>query len=174
MIKIFASTLLLFFTSVTSAQQINIIPQPKSLKQPRIAANFNITPSTEIVLEGSNMKKALNFLNDYLQRFYLFKLKVVKNSSSKNTIRLNYDRLDNEIEGAYNLTVDSKGVYIGGDNENGVFYGIQTLIQLLPVPDARLKMRPAKLTIPYVSIEDVPRFAYRGMHLDVARHFFFG
>ena len=123
-------------------------------------------------MEGSNTENAVNFFNEYLKRFYLFKLKVVKNSSSKNTIRLNYDRLDNDIAGAYNLRVDGNGIYISGDNENGVFYGIQTLIQLLPVPDAGLKTKPGKLTIPYLSIEDAPRFAYRGMHLDVARHFF--
>jgi hexosaminidase len=117
------------------------------------------------------MNNAVNFFNDYLQRFYLFKLKVVTNSTSPNAIRLNYERFDHEMPGAYNMTVDAKGVYIAGDNEDGVFYGIQSLVQLLPVPDSRLKMRPAKLEIPYLSIEDAPRFAYRGLHLDVSRHF---
>ena len=172
MIKILAPLLFLFFALVSTAQQINIIPQPKSVKQSRIAANFIITPSTQIILGGNNMENAVNFFNNYLQRFYLFKLKVVKTSSSKNIIRLNYDKLDNEIAGAYNLRVDGSGIYISGDNENGVFYGIQTLIQLLPVPDASIKMKTGKLALPYVSIEDAPRFTYRGMHLDVARHFF--
>ncbi len=165
------SLFILFSAFITSAQELNIIPQPKSVKQPKIAASFTITAATQIVLEGSNMTNAVNFLNDYLQRSYQFKLKVVKNSTSKNVIRLNFERLENEMAGAYNMTVDSKGVYIAGDNENGVFYGIQTLIQLLPLPDFRLKMRLAKLDIPYVSIEDAPRFAYRGLHLDVGRHF---
>src|SRR5690606_21309746 len=80
-------------------------------------------------------------------------------------------RMDNEIPGAYNMTVDGKGIYIAGDNEDGVFYGIQTLIQLLPVPEAGSKIRRDKLNIPYVAIEDAPRFAYRGMHLDCSRHF---
>lgn len=163
----------LFLISVSvSAQTISIIPQPKSVKQPKIAANFSITPATQIVLEGSNMEKTVSFFNDYLQQFYLYKLKVVKNSTSKNVIRFNFERLDNEIPGAYNMTVDANGIYIAGDNEEGVFAGMQTLIQLLPVPDARLKMRPVKLDIPYVSVEDAPRFAYRGMHLDVCRNFF--
>ena len=167
------TTALLFalFLSIISSAQINIIPQPVSIKEPRIAAKFSITPATQIVLEGSNMDNSVSFLNDYLQQFFLFKLKVVKNSSSKNAIRLNYERLDNEIPGAYHMTVDGKGIYIAGDNEDGVFYGIQTLIQLLPVPDVRLKMRPNKLDIPYVSVEDAPRFAYRGLHLDCGRNF---
>jgi len=162
---------LLLMCSVIRAQ-VSIIPQPVSVKQPRINAKFSITPATVIVLEGSNLQKTAALLNDYLQQFYLFKLKVVDKSASANAIRLNYERLDKPIEGAYVLTVNNKGAYIAGDNEAGVFYGVQTLFQLLPVPDARLKMRPNKLAIPYISIEDEPRFEYRGIHLDVGRHFF--
>ncbi len=58
-----------------------------------------------------------------------------------------------------------KGIYIGGDNEEGVFYAVQTLIQLLPVE------RQQALDVPYLEINDEPRFGYRGMHLDAARHF---
>jgi hexosaminidase len=147
------------------AQQVSIIPQPVSVKQPKIAARFPITAATQIVLEGSNLEKTASYLNEYLFQFYKLKLKIVKKTISKNVIRLNYERMDGPIEGAYNMTVDNNGVYIAGDNEKGVFYGIQTLIQLLPI-------EPGKLTIPYISIEDAPRFEYRGMHLDVARHFF--
>jgi len=45
---------------------------------------------------------------------------------------LNYDRLDHSIAGAYHMTINKQGVYIGGDNATGTFYGIQSLIQLLP------------------------------------------
>jgi hexosaminidase len=161
-------TISLFIILVTatgiSAQQLSIIPQPVSVKQPKIAARFPITFSTQIVLEGSNLERTASYLNDYLLQFYKFKLKVVKTSTSKNVIRLNYERLDAPVEGAYNMTVDGKGVYIAGDNEKGVFYGVQTLLQLFP--------SEGKLSVPYVSIEDAPRFEYRGMHLDVGRHFF--
>jgi hexosaminidase len=168
-----ASLLLLFcFSIIAQGQQLNIIPEPVSVKQPRIAAKFTINPSTQIVLEGSGLENAAAFLNDYLQQCYLFKLKIVNKLSSANSIILNYERMDNEVAGAYRMTVNNKGVYIAGDNAQGVFYGIQTLIQLLPVPEARLKMRPNKLAIPYVSIEDAPRFGYRGLMLDVCRHFF--
>lgn len=170
--KLRSLALFLFVHAVVSAQTIDIIPRPKSVMQPRIAASFVLSPATAILLEGSNMENSVAFLNDYLQHNYLFTLNVVKETKSDNVIRLNFERLDGEQAGAYNLTVNNKGVYIAGDNEDGVFYGIQTLIQLLPVPDARLKMRPNTLKIPHVSISDEPRFAYRGMHLDVSRHFF--
>ena len=158
--------------------QISIIPEPASIKEPRIAAKFSISDSTQIVLEGSNLENAANFLNDYLQQCYGFKLEIAKTGSSNDVIILNFDRLDNPLPGAYQMTVDNKGVYIGGDNEEGVFYGVQTLIQLLPTDNksqtsAKESFRTnLKLPIPYVSIQDHPRFEYRGMHLDCGRHFF--
>ncbi|MEO6313894.1 MAG: beta-N-acetylhexosaminidase [Chitinophagaceae bacterium] len=151
------------------AQTINIIPQPAQIKQPKIMASFTVTPATQLVLEGSGLENSANYLNEYLSRFYNFKLKTVKKASSKNAITLNYEKMDHPIPGGYTLTVDNNGIYIAGDNENGDFYGIQTLIQLLPVPATA---QTTKLNIPYVSITDFPRFAYRGLMLDAARHFF--
>ncbi len=155
----------------TVAQEISIIPQPTSVKQPRIAAKFNINASTQIVLEGSGLEQSASFLNEYLQQFYKLKLKTVKKPTSANIIRLRYKKLGKPIAGAYQLVVDSKGVTISGDNARGVFYGMQTLLQLLPVPDVKSKTA-LKPSLPYVSIDDAPQFAYRGLHLDVTRHFF--
>jgi hexosaminidase len=166
----------LFFSGmavISFAQtSINIIPQPAEIKQPKIAASFTITPATEIVLEGSGLENSANFLNDYLDRFYHFKLKLVKKAGSKSIIALNYEKMDYAIAGAYTLTSDAKGIYIAGDNETGAFYGVQTLIQLLPVPDAGNPVPNSKLAIPFLSIKDYPRFAYRGLMLDAGRHFF--
>ena len=153
------------------AQEISIIPQPTSVKQPRIAAKFNINANTQIVLEGSGLEQSASFLNEYLQQFYKLKLKTVKKPTSTNIIRLHYKKLARPIAGAYQLVINNKGVTISGDNARGVFYGVQTLLQLLPVPDAKSKLA-LKPTLPYVSIDDAPQFAYRGLHLDVTRHFF--
>lgn len=153
------------------AQSVQLIPEPSFVKQPKTAARFSINAATVLVLEGSNLEQPALFLNDYLEQYYKLRLSVVNNSTSKNAIRLNYERMDNEMPGAYHLTVDEKGVYIAGDNDAGVFYGIQTLIQLLPVPDPKLKTTALKTTIPFIRVEDAPRFEYRGMHLDVGRHF---
>lgn len=64
-------------------------------------------------------------------------------------------------EEGYTLQVDGKGIVVKAATEAGLFYGQQTLLQLL-TPDG----------IPYVKIEDAPRFPYRGLHLDVSRHIF--
>ena len=129
--------------AISIQAQISIIPQPASVKQPKIAAKFSITPSTQIVLEGGNLENIAGYLNDYFQQFYHFKLKVAKTFSGSNAIILNYDRLDNPLPGAYEMTVNNKGVYIGGDNEEGVFYGVQTLIQLFPVATNQTSTNPS-------------------------------
>jgi hexosaminidase len=64
------------------------------------------------------------------------------------------------------MDVTSSGVNVRGQNAAGAFYGIQSLIQLLPVE------RSASLAVPYVTIHDQPRFQYRGLMLDCGRHFF--
>ncbi|PWJ59582.1 hexosaminidase [Dyadobacter jejuensis] len=72
----------------------------------------------------------------------------------------------------YRLMVTPKGVKIQAQTPQGAFYGVQSLLQLLPVEIFSPKMAgDVTWSIPYVTIKDVPRFAYRGLMLDVARHF---
>jgi hexosaminidase len=152
--------LLLFACLASKAQNnLNLVPVPAALKMGTGAVN--IDKNTVIVLEGSGLEKNAAFFNDHLQKAAGYKLKTAKDHTGSNVIRLNFERLDHGIPGAYNLTVDNKGIYIAGDNAAGVFYGIQTLIQLLS----------DKTTVPQLTINDYPRFEYRGMHLDVSRHF---
>jgi hexosaminidase len=163
--------------SINCCAQLNIVPAPVQVKMGSGVVIIN--NSTQIVLEGSGLERTAALLNDYLQVSYGLKLKIVNTYSNANSITLNYERLDNALPGAYHLTADKKGIYIAGDNAQGVFYGVQTLFQLLPV----IKERPVQknnpgitdrqaLSVPQLSITDYPRFAYRGMHLDVSRHFF--
>jgi hexosaminidase len=161
--KLFAFSLLI--APILLSAQVNIIPQPVEVKMPATAGSFTITARTPIILEGSGLENSAAFLNDYLQMVYGFKLKVQKNASAGG-IRLNYERMDHPIPGAYNLEVRKDAILINGDNANGVFYGMQSLIQLLPVD------QHVSLPVPFVSIKDYPRFSYRGLHLDVGRHFF--
>jgi hexosaminidase len=82
-----------------------------------------------------------------------------------NIIILDYEKMDSDIPGMYLMHITRNRVMITGDNATGSFYGIQSLIQLLPMEKKK------NLMIPCLEIEDKPRFAYRGMHLDVGRHF---
>src|SRR6185503_8572419 len=73
----------------------------------------------------------------------------------------------------YRLRVASDGVSITASDPAGIFYGVQTLYQLMPKEiGSKTKASSVTWTIPAVTIEDHPRFGWRGLMLDVSRHFF--
>lgn len=72
----------------------------------------------------------------------------------------------------YKLDVNSRGIKIEASTAAGIFYGIQTLLQLLPPDVEGNVVKNIAWDIPYVEIEDHPRFGWRGLMLDVSRHFF--
>jgi hexosaminidase len=157
--------LAVFFTA--GSQSLNIIPQPKSVQPGK--GNFSISKKTVIAVKNDEDKKAAHFLNAYLKEFYGLELDIDK-QESKDYIRLSTKTSQESGKDAYQLSVGNDGVSIEGNSHAGTFYGIQTLIQLLPIPEANQKL--TKLNIPQVLVQDEPRFNYRGMHLDVSRHFF--
>lgn len=157
--------LLTFSLNKIFSQTYNIIPAPVSL-QPG-AGSFSLTSNTQLIVADSGDTASANFLNIYLQRHFGFTLKVAKEANA-NFIRLTTKKFIAPVknEGRYSLNVTNNNVVIEGDTYMGTFYGIQTLIQLLPIEKRN------ELSVSSVTVTDYPRFSYRGMHLDVARHFF--
>ena len=169
--KILSIALLLNGLIAAGQNDLNLVPMPAEIKMGK--GSFYLDKNTSIVLEGSGLEKIAALLNEEMKRLLWHELKIT-NKYVPNSISLNYERLNNPLPGAYNITIDEKGIYIAGDNAEGVFYGIQTLLQIFPgdhAPQAAITEN-FKIKIPYVNITDYPRFAYRGMHLDVGRHFF--
>jgi hexosaminidase len=72
---------------------------------------------------------------------------------------------------SYRLNVTTEGITLNAADYAGLFYGLQTLSQLMP-PDAATASDVSQIKLPVIGIDDAPRFSYRGVHLDVARHFF--
>ncbi|WP_242923246.1 glycoside hydrolase family 20 protein [Pontibacter liquoris] len=156
--------LFLLIAQVATAQEISIIPKPASVQQ--MPGTFTITKNTVIAVKDKKDRDAANFLNDYLQQVYGFKLDI-KKKGKHNFIRFaTHKPAGTPAKDGYTLTATKDGVTIEGDTYAGTFYGLQSLIQLLPVE------KSTSLVIPAVAIKDVPRFDYRGMHLDVGRHMF--
>ena len=155
----------LFISICASAQTVQITPAP--LKTVIHKGTFTISQNTVLVLNDEAEKGTAEFLNLYLKDLYGFELKTA-GSADANYIRLTTRRFIQAPEnpGKYNLVVKVSGVEIEGDTYQSTFYGLQSLLQLLPLTKSK------NLVIPCVNIEDQPRFEYRGMHLDVCRHFF--
>jgi hexosaminidase len=147
-----------------------IVPRPVHVT-PRGGGSFTLTASTVITTDAAS--RALGGqLADYLFPATGFRL-VVAAVGAGRTISI---RLDSTLaalgDEGYRLDVSSTRVTIRARRPAGAFYGIQTLRQLLPPAIFRqAKVTGTPWTIPAVSIEDYPRFSWRGMHLDVGRHF---
>jgi len=161
------STISLFFVFIISmtisAQQVSIIPQPANLVMKH--GSFGLSASTVLVVRNGVDDNTADFFNDYLKLNFGLKLKKVKSAASNYIQFTTLQTLVPGKEGAYSLSVLSKTITIQGQTASGTFYGMQTLIQLLPT------IRSSRFSIPALSITDEPRFGYRGMHLDVGRHF---
>ncbi|MDR6944838.1 glycoside hydrolase family 20 protein [Mucilaginibacter pocheonensis] len=135
---------------------------PKPFKVQKTNAVFSFTPSTGITLQAGIDTANLTFFNRYFHSLAGYGLPIIKTAAS---ITLNIDSTKVPQPEGYILSVTSKQVSITGHDQAGVFYGLQSLIQLLHPSNG-------KITVQGCTIEDHPRFAYRGMHLDVSRHFF--
>ena len=142
--------------------QLDIIPQPAEVKMG--TGNHAFKTPLQVVYDEP-AKRSAEFLSEYLKGVY--KVECTLSPSTSNSRDPYYILLKIGAvaqKGEYELTID-KSLSITGDEE-GVFYGVQTLIQLLP-PHISNNL----IQLPYVTIKDYPRFGYRGMHLDCGRHF---
>ncbi|MBG9378367.1 beta-N-acetylhexosaminidase [Panacibacter sp. DH6] len=170
--KLFVSFGILLSVCGFTQQSVNIIPAPQ--KAELKAGTFALSPATKIVLISTDVQRSAAFLNNYLGKFYdtrlpfVIQAKAVKDDPEwQNVIVLNLNKSASGITGAYTLSVDNNKVYIESANEEGIFYGIQSLIQLLPLKKEKKGIMP----VAQCEISDAPRFAYRGMMLDCGRHF---
>ncbi|MDH7599994.1 MAG: beta-N-acetylhexosaminidase [Sedimentisphaerales bacterium] len=150
--------------------QVSVVPRPSGIRLTE--GRFVLGPDTQIVTDPQTDRLGQT-LAAYLRPATGLALPVVKSSGGDHAIVLSLDAslVDLGPEG-YRVSVDPNRVQIKALTQAGVFYGIQTLRQLLP--PAIFSGKPVsgvEWVIPSVQIEDRPRFSWRGMHLDVARHF---
>lgn len=167
-----AGALALACASCTAEKEANYqvipLPQEVSLTQRN---PFKLNENVLIAYPENNalLQRNAEFLSEYIQQAtnYAPKIKAIAAGEQvKNAIVLGLDPGIANKEG-YVLTTTPEGISINGQTENGVFYGIQTLRKSIPA-----EAKGATVLIPAGEIKDEPRFSYRGMHLDVGRHFF--
>lgn len=169
--KLLLQIIVVFLCSSTiSAENVanyEVIPLPQEILKSE-GKSFTITKKTKILYSPGNdqLKQNAVFLADYVKRASGLELKVKAGKKGSNAIILDAGLKSNNNE-SYQIKVDEKNVMIHGASEAGNFYGVQTIRKSLPEV-----ANVDALILPAVEINDYPRFGYRGMMLDVCRHFF--
>jgi len=166
-LKVFVLLLLLAgFGKVAFAQQNTFSIIPKPLKTEMRSGSFEVTAQT-LIISGTSIDSAeTNLFSASVKELTGLNLQVENSGQIKqNSITLTIDTQKITKPEAYALSVSGKQISLIAADHAGLFYGFQTLLQLI-------KVENGKIFIPNCIIEDAPRFAYRGMHLDVGRHFF--
>jgi hexosaminidase len=172
---VLAACLMTTSAFAANTNELPLIPWPQKVQ--RFDSEFHLTPQTRIYTDWGSRKTG-RFLAAYLQPAtgFPFKLKVkwISDAVIPNGILLTTRDANNNLgpEG-YELTVSTNSVVIRAPAQAGLFYGVQTLRQLLP-PEifSSNQVTDADWRMPCVHIEDWPRFGWRGLMLDVSRHFY--
>lgn len=146
---------------------IRIIPQPaRVLTQDGV---FRITPTTKIIVDNydQQLSEIARFLTAHVEKYFGITTMVISEKKAPNSIILKINESLKIGKEDYKLTVLPSGIILEATAPNGLFYGIQTLIQLMPYSPQLLN----EIIVPGVEINDGPQFAWRGLQLDVSRHF---
>lgn len=155
--------LLLFFHLSYSQNELALIPKPTKIELGK--GNFVLNKETVIQAEENSFEA--QYLQQSIKEKTGLDLKISPNYSENGIQFLlqipdttNFDRT------RYSLNVFKKNVNVIGTSHQAVFYGIQSLLQLIPFE------KKSEVILPCLAIEDKSKYAWRGMHLDCARHFF--
>nr|WP_294945321.1 family 20 glycosylhydrolase [uncultured Mucilaginibacter sp.] len=160
--------LLISATTIVKAQDadpnMGIIPAPVTVK--KSVGEFILSQETKIQADTPN-NKAVLFFSSFLSNNMAYNKQVgLRNTNAgSNVIYLTSTGAEGLPAEGYRLTITPQQITIAAKGA-GLFYGIQTLMQLMPLE------RAATVKLPCATIEDYPRFGYRGLMLDVCRHFF--
>ena len=149
-------------SQITVKQAPQILPMPSHIDSQK--GEFILDNSAGITFDKS-FKVSATFLKEFIENGSSIRLK------QNNAIRFIKDESITNEEG-YQLTIAPKQIEIKAKTDHGAFYAVQSLRQLLPVGLENSTFSQMSVSIPSVTIKDSPQFSYRGMHLDVGRHFY--
>jgi hexosaminidase len=154
--------------ATTHVADYRVVPLPSNISAKKAVA-FTLKPNTKIAYSKGDdvQKRNAQLLQQYINDLTGYTLSITTSNPSHNAIVLKADLADSN-SGAYTIEVDKPLITINGASTEGTFHGIQTLRksigETIPAGDT--------VVLPAVTITDAPQFGYRGMHLDVSRHFF--
>jgi hexosaminidase len=151
-------------------QELNLIPQPVQIQQS--AGDYVLTGATTIGFDSQAARPTAEMLAAKLNTATGYSFKAQQNSSGAIQFNLNKVPVAQIGKEGYTLVSGPQGVTITANEPAGLFYGMQTLLQILPKEIENKSPVKTTWTIPAVNITDYPRFGWRGIMLDVSRNFF--
>jgi hexosaminidase len=165
--KIFLASLIGLFLFQVEAQNLNVIPQPVEVHYNK--GTFHFTPRTRLSFNtlDKDLAEVIELSRELIKGALGFEPVLVDEKETEPAgnliIHLN-SPVDPYIKTeGYKLHIKNDRIFLNANTPTGVFYGFQTLWQLLTAAEGN--------KLPAVEIVDYPRFAWRGLHLDVSRHF---
>ena len=169
--RLFFLTFLLFVTKVYGQDSsLNLIPQPAEIQ--KTGGSFELKNSSTVSYNAPEGRNVAEMLSMKINTPTGYSIKAHPGTSGSVQLNLNKVPAENIGKEGYTLTSSSRGLTITANDPAGLYYGVQTLLQLLP-KEIESKT-PVKMiwNVPGVKITDYPRFAWRGIMLDVSRNFF--
>ena len=158
-------------------REISIIPQPQKITETEGTFTFNSKTTITEYSDDSTFLNAVSYLQERFGKAAGFKFGCEQTSADDPTATSGENRIifrkDNSLkQEEYKLDITPERIVVASSAANGAFYAVQTLLQMLPNEIYSNEKRNCKWSVPCATIEDSPRFSYRGMHLDVCSHFF--
>lgn len=154
---------------------LNLIPKPVSVQ--KTEGRFELTSDFHVVTDSrdSSLIHIARFLAEELRLRKALPVivdEIPKRGNPRDGILLSLRKAGRRLgDEGYSLAVHEDGLVLRANEPAGLFYGAQTLLQMIPDRD-KLPVSGSWIRLPCVDVEDRPRYPYRGMHLDVSRHFF--
>ncbi|WP_282079436.1 family 20 glycosylhydrolase [Aquimarina algiphila] len=143
---------------------------PKPLRVVSKNEKFEINKNTSFLCKDESSKIIANFFVEKIKARINHSFTVSDTGNTNNRIQLIKENTLGFEDEEYHLSISENDIKIKAKTDRGLFYGMQTFMQLLPLYNHDAIQLPFKINA--VDIEDKPRFSWRGMHLDVSRHFF--
>ncbi len=154
---------LLFIGCKSNIEPNTIIPFPQSVSY--TGKTFETKVGSQFYTNLSGKEK--DDLSEYLKASPL----ALQSTDAASSARISFDIVSTigdtlTVDGGYSMSISNKNIKVEATSSAGIFYAVQSLLQLANIQDNGL------VTFPTVDVVDYPRFEYRGMHLDVSRHFY--
>src|SRR6478735_4470596 len=142
--------------------EINIIPKPVSIVKGNNWIEWK--KEIQIIAATEDEKSVASFLQEFLQTKGVRASIVAEEGSTGDQTVLSIAKNASLGDEGYQLVINESGVRISAQSGAGLFYGVQSLFQLIVSSNETIEL-------PFVEIQDQPRFVWRGLHLDVGRHY---